>query len=108
MLGRDRNRRYGRDDADPASVWGDLQPRIESLDGVSRTDEDEAAWLRETMRDRSDTFGTTTSETATVSWSRCEPVRSGGSERDDPRVYERSRPTVPRWQGRFPNSKIER
>jgi len=34
MLGRDLNGHYGRDDVDPASVWGDLQPRLESLDGV--------------------------------------------------------------------------
>ncbi|ELZ05878.1 CapA family protein [Natrialba asiatica] len=34
MLGRDLNRHYGQDDVDPASVWGDLQPRLKSLDAV--------------------------------------------------------------------------
>jgi len=49
-----------------------------------------------------------TNGTATVSSSRCEPFRSRTDERDDPRVYGRSRPTIPRWQGRFPNSRIVR
>ncbi|WP_323173505.1 CapA family protein [Natrialba sp. PRR66] len=34
MLGRDLNAIYGSSDIDPAAVWGDLQPRLESLDGV--------------------------------------------------------------------------
>ncbi|QRV15993.1 CapA family protein [Haloterrigena salifodinae] len=34
MLGRELNRQYGRSDVDPAAVWGDLRPRLESLDGV--------------------------------------------------------------------------
>lgn len=34
MVGRRLNRIYGREDVDPATVWGDLRPRLESLDGV--------------------------------------------------------------------------
>ncbi|SFC27025.1 poly-gamma-glutamate synthesis protein (capsule biosynthesis protein) [Halobiforma haloterrestris] len=34
MLGRDLEDRYGSGRADPASVWGDLRPRLQSLDGV--------------------------------------------------------------------------
>ena len=34
MLGRELNRKYGRSDVDPATIWGDLRPRLESLDGV--------------------------------------------------------------------------
>jgi poly-gamma-glutamate synthesis protein (capsule biosynthesis protein) len=34
MLGRDLNQIYGRDDVDPAAVWGDFQSRLESVDGV--------------------------------------------------------------------------
>ncbi|WP_222915339.1 CapA family protein [Natrinema sp. SYSU A 869] len=34
MLGRNVDGRYGRAGVDPATVWGDLQPRLQSLDGV--------------------------------------------------------------------------
>lgn len=34
MVGRTLNEIYGQDDADPASIWGDFQSRLQSLDGV--------------------------------------------------------------------------
>ncbi|WP_435335390.1 CapA family protein [Haloarchaeobius sp. TZWWS8] len=34
MVGRNLNDIYGRDGVDPASVWGDLQPRLTDLDAV--------------------------------------------------------------------------
>ena len=34
MVGRTLNQIYGQDDIDPATIWGDLQPRLQSLDGV--------------------------------------------------------------------------
>ncbi|WP_090617797.1 CapA family protein [Natrinema salaciae] len=34
MVGRELNQQYGRSDVDPATIWGDLRPRLESLDGV--------------------------------------------------------------------------
>lgn len=34
MVGRELNRQYGRSDVDPAAIWGDLRPRLESFDGV--------------------------------------------------------------------------
>ncbi|SEQ81532.1 CapA family protein [Natrinema salaciae] len=34
MLGRNLDDRYGRAGVDPATVWGDLRPRLQSLDGV--------------------------------------------------------------------------
>ncbi|OLZ42317.1 poly-gamma-glutamate biosynthesis protein [Natrinema saccharevitans] len=34
MLGRNVDDRYGRAGVDPAAVWGDLRPRLQSLDGV--------------------------------------------------------------------------
>lgn len=34
MVGRNLNQIYGQEDVDPATIWGDLQPRLESLDGV--------------------------------------------------------------------------
>jgi poly-gamma-glutamate synthesis protein (capsule biosynthesis protein) len=34
MLGRNLDDRYGRPGVDPATVWGDLRPRLQSLDGV--------------------------------------------------------------------------
>lgn len=34
MVGRDLNQIYGQEDVDPATIWGDLQPRLQSLDGV--------------------------------------------------------------------------
>ena len=34
MLGRNVDDRYGRPGVDPAAVWGDLGPRLQSLDGV--------------------------------------------------------------------------
>ena len=34
MLGRNVDERYGRPGVEPAAVWGDLRPRLQSLDGV--------------------------------------------------------------------------
>lgn len=34
MLGRNLNGIYGAGDVDPASIWGDLRPRLNALDGV--------------------------------------------------------------------------
>ena len=34
MVGRSLNGIYGDEDTDPASIWGDLRPRLQSLDGV--------------------------------------------------------------------------
>lgn len=34
MVGRNLNQIYGKENADPASIWGDFQPRLQSLDGV--------------------------------------------------------------------------
>ncbi|TMT85206.1 CapA family protein [Haloterrigena sp. H1] len=34
MLGRNVDDRYGRPGIEPAAVWGDLRPRLQSLDGV--------------------------------------------------------------------------
>ncbi|WP_276246079.1 CapA family protein [Haladaptatus sp. YSMS36] len=34
MVGRRLNNIYGDDDVDPASIWGEFQPRLQSVDGV--------------------------------------------------------------------------
>ena len=34
MVGRNLNQIYGQEDVDPAAIWGDFQPRLNSLDGV--------------------------------------------------------------------------
>lgn len=34
MVGRQLNQIYAKEGADPATIWGDLRPRLESLDGV--------------------------------------------------------------------------
>ncbi|MFC7213428.1 CapA family protein [Saliphagus sp. GCM10025334] len=34
MVGRSLNQIYGQEDVDPASIWGDFRPRLQSLDGV--------------------------------------------------------------------------
>lgn len=34
MVGRNLNEIYGQEGVDPATIWGDLQPRLQSLDGV--------------------------------------------------------------------------
>ncbi|WP_336359895.1 CapA family protein [Haladaptatus sp. ZSTT2] len=34
MVGRSLNGIYGDEDVDPATIWGDFQPRLQSLDGV--------------------------------------------------------------------------
>ncbi len=34
MVGRDLNGIYGKEDVEPASIWGDFQSRLHSLDGV--------------------------------------------------------------------------
>lgn len=34
MVGRHLNHIYGKEDVDPATIWGDFHPRLESLDGV--------------------------------------------------------------------------
>nr|WP_265338412.1 CapA family protein [Haladaptatus pallidirubidus] len=34
MVGRSLNQIYGEENVDPATIWGDFRPRLESLDGV--------------------------------------------------------------------------
>jgi poly-gamma-glutamate capsule biosynthesis protein CapA/YwtB (metallophosphatase superfamily) len=34
MVGRHLNHIYGKEDVDPATIWGNFHPRLESLDGV--------------------------------------------------------------------------